>query len=189
MSEAGFEYGEFALISNPEWMTIARDLESVTGNWSGSSVGSGCVFNGNHGTDDTCGYNGADPEGGTGRNTRAKLTLSSGEEIWDFSGNVWEWVDWNPNDSGFTTGPTTCNNTWTEFSTKCTALSLRDYQPAGAYNSNHGMGQWYGSTGGAAARGGVYNAGSSVSGLYGIILHNNAAYSDGGFGFRCVWRP
>ena len=50
----------YDLISNPEWMTIARNVESVDTNWSGGSVGSGCLFRGNNGLDDDCGYNGSD---------------------------------------------------------------------------------------------------------------------------------
>ncbi|NCS97546.1 MAG: hypothetical protein GW762_03085, partial [Candidatus Pacebacteria bacterium] len=84
------------LISNAEWMTITRNAESQTANWANATVGStvaagGGMFRGNVGTLDSVGYNGTDPEYGTGRDTKAKYTLSNGSEIWDMSGNVWDW--------------------------------------------------------------------------------------------------
>lgn len=81
------------LITEPEWMTIATDVLWIDANWSGGTVGSGCLFRGNVGNTDNCGYNGSDPEFGAGRNAKAKLTLSNGGELWDISGNVWEWTD------------------------------------------------------------------------------------------------
>ncbi|MCX6740905.1 MAG: hypothetical protein NTY61_00705, partial [Candidatus Parcubacteria bacterium] len=82
----------YHLITNDEWMAVVRDAEQVASNWSNNSVGSGCLFRGNNGTADTCGYNGADPEKGSGRNAKAMLTLSNNQTIWDIAGNVWEHV-------------------------------------------------------------------------------------------------
>jgi len=82
------------LITNEEWMTIARNIERVPSNWSGGVVGQGSLKRGNTGDNvSRVAYNGADPENGTGRNELAKLTLSNGSEIWDLSGNVLEWTD------------------------------------------------------------------------------------------------
>ena len=104
----------FHLITNDEWMAIARDAEQVASNWGGNTgedgtVGStvvsaspcnqlnnttckGGLKRGNNGTNDSAGYNGADPEKGSGRNAKAKLTLSNNQTIWDIAGNVWEHV-------------------------------------------------------------------------------------------------
>lgn len=85
-------------------MTIAADVLSVKYNWSGGEVGSGYIYQGhvsnNPGSalaasaDDADGLYGI--TGGTGStsgtNGRRTLLLSSGETIWDFSGNVWEWT-------------------------------------------------------------------------------------------------
>lgn len=99
------------LISEPEWMTIAQNVLKVSSNWSGSAVGSGYVFYGHNdstpnstiaaGVDDNDGYvNTLNSQGDfsvsqsmTGNSQRRTFTLSNGEVIWDFSGNVWEWVD------------------------------------------------------------------------------------------------
>ncbi|MCD8561823.1 prepilin-type N-terminal cleavage/methylation domain-containing protein [Candidatus Saccharibacteria bacterium] len=92
------------LITEAEWMTIAADVVSVDYNWSGGSINSGVLYQGhvnNNPTvalaaseDDTDSLNGI--TGGTdimpGGNSSRVLYLSSGDAIWDFSGNVWEWT-------------------------------------------------------------------------------------------------
>lgn len=189
MSEVGFEGGSFALISNPHWMTIARNAESVAANWSGGRVGSGCMNRGNVGINGTCAYNApSDPVFGTQRDVRSKLFLSNDEEIWDFSGNVNEWVDWNPNVSGFTLGPTTCKAGWQEFSASCTSLDDNDFKPAGPYTSNHGVGAWSGDSGGAARRGSDWG-GQNYAGAFSLQLSADAINSYSYVGFRCIFIP
>src|SRR4030042_342426 len=83
----------YHLLTNAEWMTIAKNIESTPASWTGGAVGNGMIKRGNVGTDDAGSYNGADPEYGTGRNTKAELKLSTGASIWDFSGNADEWVN------------------------------------------------------------------------------------------------
>ena len=92
--------GAAHLITNNEWMTIARNAASMASNWAngtiGSTVASGGGFKrGNVGITDSASYNGSDPEKGTGRDSKAKLVLSNGQEIWDISGNVWEHVNFD----------------------------------------------------------------------------------------------
>jgi len=98
------------LISEAEWMTIARDVMLVPSNWSGGAVGSGYIFSGHNDNDptnilaadasDLNGYAGTNDSSGdlgvtgtmVGDTQRRTLTLTSGEVIWDFSGNVAEWT-------------------------------------------------------------------------------------------------
>ncbi|MDP2664082.1 MAG: LamG-like jellyroll fold domain-containing protein, partial [bacterium] len=92
------------LITNDEWMTIARNAASMASNWADNAIGStvvssGGLKRGNVGIIDSVSYNGTDPEYGTGRDAKAKLTLSNGQEIWDISGNVWEHVRRDENDT------------------------------------------------------------------------------------------
>src|SRR5690606_9461109 len=149
----------FDLITNAEWMTIARNVEAQDENWSsyiqgvGGGVGDGCLFRGNNGLDDDCGYNGSDPDYGpvAGRDAKAKHRLSNGEEIWDFAGNVWEWTDWShptvsaTTGADFEKGPTGCDASAGEIPTFVCAALLEDddYMPLNPgnitptdYNSN-----------------------------------------------------
>lgn len=108
------------LITNAEWMTIARNAEAQSGNWSGGSVGSGYLFAGHNdnapakslvaSTTDTgnnaCAYtdtagtteapascptNTANNTSGTAGNQKRVLALSNSSYLWDIAGNVWEW--------------------------------------------------------------------------------------------------
>lgn len=92
------------LLTDAEWMTIAADVLSVKYNWSGGEVGSGFIYQGHvnfnpssgiaASTDDSNNLSGI--TGGTGTNVGNNgprvLYLSSGDTLWDFVGNVWEWT-------------------------------------------------------------------------------------------------
>lgn len=99
----------YDLISNAEWMTILREIESNSLNWADGNIGStiasgGGLFRGNVNQFDSisCGSSSI-LDGNTagtncivsggindGRNKRV-LYLSNNEGIWDLGGNVWEW--------------------------------------------------------------------------------------------------
>ncbi len=84
----------YHLITNEEYMTITRNIEIVTSNWSGGAIGSGKIKIGNNGGAVAgISYNGANPESGTGRNSLASLTLTNSEVIWDLSANLWEIIN------------------------------------------------------------------------------------------------
>jgi len=119
------------LITNDEWMTIARNAEAQADNWTLGSVGSGYLFAGHNdnspskpriaSTTDTgnyrCAYTDGDPgteapsscptntangqSGTTGSQVRT-LTLSNGSVIWDLAGNVWEHIKRNAADDTIT---------------------------------------------------------------------------------------
>lgn len=104
------------LMTNNEYMTIARNLEKLGSNWCTDNTGSNCGYspgtnmitrghsdNGpalalQASTDDsqacygtvTKDTNTACGAGGTEKRTHR---LSNGEVIWDMAGNVWEWTD------------------------------------------------------------------------------------------------
>ncbi|WP_298868464.1 prepilin-type N-terminal cleavage/methylation domain-containing protein [uncultured Microbacterium sp.] len=92
------------LITEAEWMTIAADVLSVKYNWSGGEVGAGYLYQGHvndnpasalaASVDDFDPLNGITGGTGTtvGTNSSRVLWLSSGDAIWDLSGNVWEWT-------------------------------------------------------------------------------------------------
>lgn len=94
------------LMTNPEWMAVARDVENVPANWCNRD-GTGCgnppgtsgkiLANGhNDGSPSRALEAGSDNDPTFGTQPfpqKRTLTLSNGEVIWDFAGNVWQWVD------------------------------------------------------------------------------------------------
>lgn len=191
--------GKFDLISNPEWMTIARNAESVSSNfeanvmargWSRSNTGVAPS------TDANCLYNaGANTCASSGDHLyRRTLTLSNGEEIWDLSGNVWEWVDWDSAMAGPQEGPKTCAGLLVEFpvaaSYACLSGLADQVFPATSNGSSvEGFGIFMGDSGGVALRGGGWDSGWHA-GAFSLRL--DLYYDDSGYswmGFRCVYRP
>lgn len=190
------------LITNAEWMTLARNAEAQTANWADGSIGStvaagGGMFRGNVGNTDSVGYDGTDPEYGTSRNAKAKLALSTGSSLYDLSGNVWEW-----NSDTITganqpdvTGQTGFN--WREYTalTGYGTLSYDLLRPvSSALNASHGVGQIYHDSNSASStqyvflRGGSW-AYTSRAGAFALSL----GYTPGGqysaIGFRCASDP
>jgi Tfp pilus assembly major pilin PilA len=94
------------LITEAEWMTIAKNIMSVGSNWSSGVVGTGSLYLGHTDTapistleattDDNSNWYATGNAAGS--NQRRTFTLTNGEIIWDISGNVHEWT------SGQTTG-------------------------------------------------------------------------------------
>lgn len=200
---------KYDLISNPEWMTIARNAESVSSNFQAGVFARGWAARSDYGdswsntavatsTDSSCLYNtGADTCGSTGSHLyKRTLNLSNGEIIWDLSGNVYEWVDWDLSSAGVQTGSINCASSWVEFPTlisndPCFGNSLfaKDVIPFTANGSSvEGFGRFFGSNGGIAKRGGAWDGGW-YSGAYTLILQPTAADYDPHVGFRCVYRP
>ena len=109
--------GSAHLITNDEWMTIARNAEQVNTNWSLGTVGSGYLYAGHNdnspakariassndanrsaytdasGTTEalTTATNKANGQSGTVGNQVRTFNLSNGQVIWDIAGNVYEW--------------------------------------------------------------------------------------------------
>jgi formylglycine-generating enzyme required for sulfatase activity len=111
------------VITNSEWMTIARNVEQVKNNWCNEN-GTGCGFlpgtkgkilaNGHNdnvnealasaggigaliAAEDTKPCFGTTSHGSNlcgGKSSQKRtLALNNGNVLWDFAGNVWEWVD------------------------------------------------------------------------------------------------
>lgn len=193
----------YHLISNQEWMTIARNVEAEGQNWTGGQQGQGCLFRGNSGENtvggnglpssvlDSCGYNGGlGPENGTDRDQRAQHTLSIATTIFDFAGNVFEWTDWDNDVPGAQQGPINCPISLVELpSVSCGPLSKSEYDSDdGQFSSSEGSGRFSGGLGGGAIRGGSWTSTESA-GIYAIDLSAPLSSSYLFVGFRCVWRP
>jgi len=143
------------LMTNAEWMTIAQNVMNQKENWTNGAVGDQSVFVGHEDTspngsleassNDKDGYYGTlgDIE------MRRTLVLSNGEVIWDFAGNVAEWVygTVNSGQPGISGGGFT-DREWYDITVPGTILP--DSSPAGtgiagaeAWGTREGMGTVY----------------------------------------------
>jgi hypothetical protein len=202
---------KYDLISNPEWMTLARNIEGVAANWS-TSLGVGILNRGWVHTSNTtvapstaagCLYNTAGNTClGTGSHEYKRThTLSNSEETWDISGNVWEWVDWQvtPANKAFIAAlPLTVDRGWKEFSELNSNIGIGDemkpisWEPFyPALGGAGGLGRYYAgvnTSGGAAVRGGAWVNGTGA-GAFALYLSLSASNAFTDVGFRCVFRP
>jgi formylglycine-generating enzyme required for sulfatase activity len=180
------------LITEPEWMAIARNVEDVGWNWDGGVAGTNQMSDGHSDNSpanslaaDETGDPDDDPCVGTGQtcststwdSQRRTYQLSNGEYIWDFGGNVWEWVDQanqenypvaNSGAAGWqacsTSGDGICGNTRT----------TNDQWYRGASTALRGFN-----------RGGTWGNGAD-GGAFALALHNAPSVSGTNIGFRCA---
>ena len=188
----------YDMISNDQWQTIARNIAGVAGNWSTGTVTSGELNRGHsdnappsalgaviddndpcNGTEQTCSSTVWDSQ----RRTHA---LSNGNKIWDFGGNVWEWV---------TNNNTVVNGADGNISTMSGADIRQTRYGAAAFCATPsstpycGMGYGYFNySAGAVIRGGTW--GDVVdAGVFAADLGNAPTDTDTLLGFRCVFVP
>jgi hypothetical protein len=187
----------YDIISNSEWMAISRNIEAQAINWSGGSVGSGCLYKGNTEANGTCSYsaNGLDSSSAAvvgDRDSRGRLILSNGNPLWDLAGNLKEWVDYDGSTAGFQAGPSTCHeDTWTDLpSVSCAAMSANDFDSsAETYDYRRGVGQFIvGKTNFILARGGAYTDALDSVGVYTTDMSYADGFTSSEIGFRCVYR-
>lgn len=184
----------YDLISNREWQTIARNIESVASNWQSGSIGT--VLNkGNTvygallaaGTDDTngCfGYPATTCFGNTWVDEKRTHTLTNGAVIWDFSGSAWETL--KDDYSDLILNPRLGTTPAYQFNA-IGGINSGIIGPSNAsWTDANGVGRAFfpNSTNTTLVRGGAYN--NTFSGIYGI---SNFTYSAGETGFRCVYNP
>lgn len=202
--------GQFTLISNPEWMTIARNIEGTAANWSSGTYGDGYIPYGHADgspnnalavSDTNDPYNGtgnsAAQAPGSGWEQKRTHVLSNGNLIWDLAANVQEFVDWDAGDSAFTRGPSSgiLGADVYDFShLPSGTLTLNDAAPLDPVNDHSRFfGQWVGSdflNAGAAIRGSYYqDSRTGFAGVFSLNLEFRPTITSPAIGFRCVYRP
>jgi len=205
------------LITEAEWMTIAADVLGIKYNWSGGEVGSGLIYQGHvhsnpssnlaASTDDSdtlYGITGA--TGNTsGSNSSRVLYLKSGDAIWDFSGNVYEWTQiavgvptlnvnqigvsgdsgwgwrqWNLGSLSFGTFPSS--------SRPSTLSSVDGIGSIGSWGSAQGLGQVFANYSDTATRallrGGDWSSTPNSTGVLALALDRAPSYTGATMGFR-----
>ncbi len=144
-------------------------------------------------TDDTDGYVGT-ANSGPGSNQRRTLTLTNGQVIWDFAGDVYEWEDATAGPGkqlGFTSDTDFSQKEWNDSSLLLNAFRTYDLPShsvtaAANWNSTQGLGQIrsnynYGVTV-ARSRGGQWTNGA-ISGVFALALDRtpDSVYPTSGF--------
>lgn len=219
------------LINNNEWMTIARNVETVPANWcdkNGTNCGNipgseGKILANGHndnsrqalvaGMDsEPCFGTTTDDSGLCGHPSSQKrtLTLTNNEIIWDFAGNVWQWVDIqvfrNDQPQSRTNGILDQGWIWSEFAKGGLKTVITDngqgpnlgydsFRPSNPdWNSNNGVGRIYHFSGKADnnttaytfIRGGNWRHGYD-SGAFTVHMSPQATKENiDDVGFRCV---
>lgn len=179
----------YDLPSNSQWQALAQNVEMVASNWSSGTVGTGCLRQGNLGTAFSgCSYDGANPEYGTGRNTLASMTLSTGDVLWDINGNVHERII--P-----MTDPTGTAGVITITANVATGTPKTLWGPKGNYSSGcsgdssgscgFGYLQYRSAPNNVAFRSGAYDNQWGIFGMHG----GYGDLTDPTIGFRCVYNP
>lgn len=184
----------YDIITNSQWMTIARNIEQVSSNWNNGIVGSGFIFSGHDDNNPSSSLqahiNDSDGYYGTlnvdGSNQKRTLMLQNGEVIWDLSGNVWEWTNDTLSMHNWDEGG--ISHYWNFQTNETFRLN------AGPSNSSWGSSQGVGyvthssTQSNGIIRGGWWNF-AGATGLYAIDMNNPVSATVGTLGFRCVYNP
>jgi len=189
----------YHLVTNNEWMTVARNIENTAANWSSGVVGAGAL---NRGHSDSAPANSLPANAddnqaceGTGQpcsstiwdGQRRTHVLSNGEVIWDLAGNVLEWNDWNVP----TADKASPQAAWIEIGVSTPTVSMPQvsyYPEHTTYTAAQGIGMYYpgnSGSGGAARRGGDWGSGTSA-GVFSLGLGYGPSGTYADVGFRCA---
>jgi formylglycine-generating enzyme required for sulfatase activity len=200
-----------SLMTNAEWMTIARNIEAQLSNWTtgtatSSAIGTGGLYRGHSdASPNTALAAGPDTDGyiGTGQSgfsiEKRTHTLSNGEIIWDLGGNVWEYTNESILGKDHPTG-SSVGLTWRQYGTGLSnsitnfGTLSRDLIGPSNWGSAQNMGQIYSdgtstnNTSFAFLRGGDSANSSTGAGVFTMVLFHTPPATNNNVGFRCALR-
>jgi formylglycine-generating enzyme required for sulfatase activity len=171
---------DYHLITNSEWMAIARNIEGNDVNWNQGDgpVGQGTLSRGNSNSTGALAPGSDESSLATDWINRRTHTLSTGELIWDMAGNVWQWVS----DPLILAG----QSRWQEMSILNDTGHRHLLGPRGGFTSAQGIGKIVPGSTGAVLRGGAWSA-ETIAGIFAAALDYSATYSySSSLGFRCA---
>ncbi len=154
----------YRLPTNAEWNATALEIFNQDSNWTGGKKLSGTLYTGYYSgwSEPVAISNINNPYDSTGKasgHERRTFTLASGNVIWDFGGNAWEWVSDTIYGSSYSPdlsspyGRTYHNNKW---DVKPGSKQLFDFTGMTAVpNKEANMGNLFGGSGGKVIRGGA----------------------------------
>ena len=200
---AACEASGLKLLTNAHWQTIAHNIELVPKNWANGKIGDAGGLNRGHSDKDPfhalmagddsepCANTGNDCTSGWTDQKRTHTLSNRGQDevIWDFAGNVWEWVsDHNSTDYG---------RGWTYIS-KLRGDTKTMFGPSGDYSAGSpsdlttapygNLGLFYPGTDGGVFRGGGWSN-SRYAGVFAALLGNGPSDRSPDVGFRCFYFP
>jgi prepilin-type N-terminal cleavage/methylation domain-containing protein len=191
------------LITNNEWMTIARNVEAIDSHWTNGEVGNGSLTKGNSDsgciwTDYDCGaLNGLTHNCGEGSNPLSNcriFTLTNGEVVWDIAGNVWHWIDELVADRQLQPNTTSNPDSKTWGSTSFTNINYYgkySYDLIRPSNINWNyldrVGHYWSSNNDNRTflRGSGWST-AATAGVFTLIFNSESDYNTKQFGFRCA---
>ncbi|NBW81529.1 hypothetical protein EBR21_07225 [bacterium] len=206
----------YRLISNMQWQIVARRILSNNTNWVGGTMSStGQLYQGHtdagpalpiaNSSSDSIepAVTSTDAYFGTGNSSGSQRRfhyLDGTNYIYDFSGNVWQWVSDDlsgANSTGLGVGlSTSFNSGWSPFSFFTTGNISQIFGSGGTYSSSNLIGEFHAPTTIPAnpgiVRGGFHGDVNSSLVNFGIFAtdvgrDSTAAYPN--VGFRCVFVP
>ncbi len=198
----------YDLISNAQWQTIARNIESVTFNWSTATDAFPDGINRGHSDssplnaiaaaadeNDACSETGQTCDLLTWHDQRRVHQLSNGSYIWDFSGNISEWIKDSYSKAfgvdSYISLISAATYTVEDEIGGVNGNANYHFGPLGNYltapsPTYAGLGTaLLNYTAGAISRGGGWRGG----GIYQTDLRHLGSTVGIGNGFRCVWSP